>query len=460
MNKFMLLTILIASSMTGHGMTLPSNSHEVHHVILLIDRSGSMLNKGQEEEDLQLIRNLIENGLRKMCFRENRFLKHRALLDRNKGDYFSIISFGKGSRERNLRGFIQDVPSRTQEKRRYMRNFGSDTFGSLAAHVVDPIRLGNEPSYKFFNRNYSIISLAMPLALHALQRDDGAVVVHRTFIVLVTDGIFNGGDPNQELQVIGRLTSQEKDRAMEIYRSIQSSYAWSPLTDHGPVGDKDLEAGKVKVRVFEFVPIAKVFAIESLIRFNGGELFFERRPGSYLAHFTMTPTNQVPDFHIAEIQARLVDANGALVGTNQHVLTGLSQPETLDFHIDDSLAGSNLSLDLRFLVDWREKNYGIHQLHPDGGALQGAGGLERSIPAAYDETLEIWGWIPISNWLFSLTASFWGDSQQDVQFFWQSVSVVLIILTFILLFIKLLHYLRKRSQITEEAINVEQIDYN
>lgn len=458
MTKFILLCLMPVLTFQGSSPLLTSKNHEVHHVILLLDRSGSMIkgNNLSENRNLNSIYYLVKRELPKLIFENNRFLKNRALLDQTKGDYLTVISFGKGSRERDLRRFIQDIPSPFDKSQRYLSDYNSDTFNTLANHLIDPIRQMGEPDFDFFNRYQSIISLAMPMALYDLRRDDGTVVVHRTFVVFITDELFNGGDPNQELQVITGLTSKERTRVIEIYRSIQSSFVWSAFAGK----QQSLQSGLAKIRVFEFTPIAKEFAIESLIRFNSGELFFKRQPGNFHAQFTLTPTNQSSDFFIAEIQARLVDANGALVGNNQKMLLGLTQQETLDFQIDNSQAGSNLTLDLRFVVNWREENYGIHQLHPDGGKLQGAAGLKRTIPATYESPLYIWGWFPINSGLFTFTTWFWGNSQQDVQLFWQAASVGLLVLAFILFFVKVLHYLRTRSHITEEAINVEQINFD
>jgi len=419
----------------------------VHHVIVLLDRSGSV----DDDTPMAEIERLIRYDLSQLCFSDGAVVPNRQLLDRGRGDVLSILSFGKGSRERDLRRFIQDVPSRELETQRFGSDYDERIFWGLARHIREPFTRPGEGRYDFFNRYWSLISLAMPLALEKLGHTDSKVTVNRTFVILATDGEFNSGDPNMELAVnnLG-IDDREKARALGICQDIQSAFIWRPVAENR-------QRGNFKLRTFEFIPIAKVFAIESLLRFNGETVLFQRHPDGYRASILLTPTNALSEMHVDGVEANLVDPAGVAIPGNSFSLKGVKSPKTLNFAVGNDQYNAALQLRLTFTALWQEPRYGVHQLHPNGDPLQGANGLQRVIPARFEAPVSIWGVLPLGDALYRFTAGFWSPNQHAVANFWEGVTVAFVALTFILLFAKLVLHLRKRAVVSEEQFNDQEI---
>ena len=71
-----------------HIDSLTAKASDVnHHVIILIDRSGSIRKKIGKN----VLKNLIRQDLKNVCLKDTSFVPGRKLLDRTKNDYLSIV---------------------------------------------------------------------------------------------------------------------------------------------------------------------------------------------------------------------------------------------------------------------------------------------------------------------------------------------------------------------------------
>ncbi len=414
----------------------------VHHVIVLIDRSGPM---DATKEKRDAIRQLLTTHLEEVCFSEDVIVEGRALLDEGGGDYLSILSFGM-EKDADLFDLIHTVKGANGEAYRYRQDFREGMF--LGGELWNAIT--NKSNYtNFFNTNWSAVSLAMPMAIHHLRETDPDVKVHKTFVVFISREAYNAGaDSILEFEMIKTLvkkdgfTLKHAEETKEIYKNVQTSLVW----DRVPKDEPFIEVApdqppNIKMKVFEFIPIARVFSIESLIQYDVRKIDFDRVHGGFQSDFTITPINQDGEFIIEKMEVGLYDNSGQIVNKNEAMVTDLGRPATVAFDLNHNYFGrqNGLKLKMKFWVQWKSPVYGVHVLHPNGTVLQGSKGLNRKIAVAFEPPMKVWGAFSLSNAFFDFTTDLMpGSSQQEVMQLWEAISAGAVIFCIIVFIVWLL----------------------
>lgn len=379
-----------------------SNNDLKHHVIILIDRSASML-KPKSEEAIKNISKLFEINLTDICFRKGAVLNGRKLVDKNKGDHLSVVSFGLGKLCPDYREFIKPISYMGAYDYRYSDNFeeGYYFFKRLWAIIGN-----NENKHSdFFQAHWSSISIAIPAAIYHHRNPQKKLKFNRTFIIMLTDDEYNSksGDPTHEFHYIRKLNSTFKDqkqcfRAVDLakkqYKRVQSHYFWEEIGIPS-------KSEKYFLRIFEAIPMTKNFAVESFLKFGENEISFKPEEDFYVDYLTIHPQLFVGDLKTdgkdVENQFSIVNAEYSIVDKSGKRFRDLSpitltpfryshpiliryKKDIFDQYASKKSDKTDLYLKIKFWAHWNEDAYGVHELHPDGMINQGKLGLNRFLP--------------------------------------------------------------------------------
>ncbi len=387
-----------------------------HHVIVLIDRSASM-KKGENGKAIQQISSLIKDKMREIVFTKGEVVPGRRLLDEDKNDYLSTVSFGLPKACPDFRNFIKPIRIHKAAPYRYRHDFQiaktdfSDVWQAIQTYTKD-----NGP---YFRSHWSAISMAIPSALYYLRDKEAKFCANRTFIVMVTDEAYNNlhGYPVEELNYLKKQDCSDKgtcfrgiDYAQECYEKIQTRYTWKECKSVSPQ-----KAGRHFLRVFEVLPLTRNFAIESLISYEDARVWLDPVEGGYRGSITINARHAIDDetieqvsdeFDITAIEFSIVDQNGKEVGArlkeeiNGHYISKslkfTCKNDTLRNCIENTDHRDPFFLRLRFWVRWKDKAYGLQELNPDAPVEYGSPGLERLIPIQIDppavNRASLWNW--------------------------------------------------------------------
>ncbi len=375
-----------------------------HHVIVLIDRSASMV-KPDKSKAIENLSNLLGAELAGLCFKEGAVLRGRKLLDQSKGDRLSAVSFGLGKICPDFREFIKPIVYDASREYRYVQTFNKETY--LFSRLWDAIGGNEKERVHFFGAHWSAISMAIPAAVYHHREPGGNLSFNRTFILMVTDDEYNSksGDPTHEFHYISRLNDAFDDRKMcfrsmdvarERYGAVQSRYLWKELEGASPK-----KFGKYYLRIFELFPITRNFAVESVARFEDNEVVFKPKGDFYQGFVTLNPQFFLGDigkksqkftdeFTLARAEITIVDRSGSMVDKqSSKTLSPVKYSTPIRIACEKGVLGEEVSensgptdyfLRIKFWTRWNENVYGVQELHPDGGIEQGKFGLNRFIP--------------------------------------------------------------------------------
>ncbi len=403
-----------------------------HHVVVLLDRSSPM---DKTQNRVKALKEALTSDLEELCFNEGLIVEGRKLLDASRGDYLSVLSFGMEKKEPDFHELIQEIKSENNENYTYWQKYREGGFASGELWSA----INNKNNYPdFFSYNWSAISLSMPMGIYYLGQIgfEKNIKVNRTFVVHITDEAYNAGaDSILEIDHIKRITRDEgqmvknSEDVARIHQAVQSTMLWRKVPEGKPYGKKYKKV-PIKVKLYEFSPIAKVFAIESQLQYDVRQVEFKRVNGGYRSDFRIAPINMDSPFKVLKLEARLENESGDVVGGNSVVFENLDIAENVVFRLPHGTYGAwgDLTMRVRFWVHWKNEVYGVHVLHPDGGSLQGAEGLNRLIGAKFEESQDIWGAIPMSDSFFDFSSELLGGDQVSIQKFWEKFLAIIAIL--------------------------------
>jgi hypothetical protein len=386
-----------------------------HHVIVLLDRSASMKNgDASRRADVEM---MIRDGLPDALFAPGLVRDlGRALLEPGNGDVLSVVSFGLDmDHATDFSEFIQTADNG--------REFGflrqSDVSPARFDDVWSAIYTGGYES--FFSRRWSGISVAMPLALDHQGRHGAvsATPVHRTFIVLVTDDNYNGGDPNLELEHLAHRPALTEDRAAVQTRLEETRDLY---VIKGPRARR--REGGVYLKVFEVASNTSQFSVGTLWSFDPGKFEFHRAPGGFRSSFSLSPVGN-PVMRPERVEALLMD--GERVLQHQRFDAATREP-VVQFAVSDAAAERPLQVRLRFWARQSDSVYGMHLLDPDGGNPALTQALMQTIPVRFEPPQRIVGLIPIGPRTYGIAARFGADDQEEAARYWNVMAIVFVAL--------------------------------
>lgn len=269
---------------------------------------------------------------------------------------------------------------------------------------------------------YSITSFAKPYSLMALK---GKQNTNRTFMIIITDGVYNGNDDyyGEASYVKNNFTEEGKKLFKKEIKDVQTNYFCQFIDQRSITGGY--------IQLYEFIPLQQYFSLESILSFPHN-IVAERKKGEYQVKFPITAIKN-GDYKIE----RLV----VTVATEENETGIIFKDEvTPDKELIINIPNNKVlgaKIEVKAWVKLCDGIYDNTVLHPEGSKLQGAEGLYRKFNIELEDKAKILGVMPLPDFLFYL--SFWTSSQTTAANSWAWI--------LILIFIAVIVYIIYRSNI-------------
>jgi len=389
-----------------------------HHVIVLVDRSGSMKRNVLESE----MKRLFTEQLSKILYDSAEVLPDRPLLLEK--DFLSVAYFGLGKfNNYDYKHYIlQELQTGNAG------NYGTSFSRAVDREVINSLwaQIGRN-YHSFFSGNFTGLSFAGPSGFHFFKGKERKV--HRTFVLLVSDGQFHSiDDPSSELAMKsvfdrnGNLHRFKSNEYIEgVYADVKTNYNWHPEL-------YSEKYNKFELKVFEYIPNQVGLAIRSKLDFPV-EVQVDRTPDGYQKTFTVSDQDRGDAFDPRQVLVQLLDSkSGDTISQHLHPFKdGVSRFDLEEF--SSKPAGDSLLMQLSFWMDYNDEVYGGFQLHPFGSTAQGADGLKESITLYFEKEGRILGFLSFPNSLYRFSSGFRGTSQSRNILFWNGLLIFLLTLT-------------------------------
>lgn len=259
---------------------------------------------------------------------------------------------------------------------------------------------------------YSITSFAKPYSLMALK---GKQHTNRTFMVIITDGVYNGNDDyyGEASYVKNKFTEEGKTQFKREIKSVQTNY-FCQFIDQRPINGG-------YIQLYEFIPLQQYFALESVLDFPH-DIVAERKKGEYQVKFPIDAIKN-DDYKIERLVVTVSD------GSNEIIYKEEVKPNTeLTINIPNEKVHGKINVPNIEVKAWVKLCDGIYDntiLHPEGSKLQGAEGLSRKFNIKLESNAKILGVLPLPDFLFYL--SFWTSSQTTAANSWAWILILIAI---------------------------------
>ena len=420
--------LLFSQALSAQGKVQDSIKH---HVVVLLDRSGSVDKESKVLESTASY--VIQKKLKNVCFGKGMIpdqylIKTRPLLQN--GDYLSVLSFGFRKRNPDVDEFIQAIDFKKGNPVKVDSTFNQTVFSDLWKHIKG---YGYE---KFYDWNWTGLSFAGPHALQYLNGQNNPKNVGRTFVIIITDGEFNGlGDPNNEIKEIETywddFGTRVKNRTEIIprYNEVREAFSWNRIYEYS--SNPGRQKNNYKMEVMEYIPIQKTFAIEAILPLEPRFFFKRTLNDSYTQNLEIKPYVN-PAFSVECMNLKLKDtSNNKLVWSKDfHQLDGSKK---FKLEVAKPYKSEHLMVEAKFWVHFNDDAYGLHMLSPYGSMLQGKNGLNRMYPVVFEKNERIlFGLIPLSDALYRFSGGFLGEEQRKSVVFW---NIVLLLISALALYI-------------------------
>lgn len=219
-----------------------------HHVIILIDRSGTMFSNNRRNNLFKLLNNLNE-----ICFKEGYVFDDKPLLDAERGDLLSIAGFGGD--EKKIGDFISLKANNNSFGRKCDNSFSSKFIQTLKNDIGNAyVTYPNSGESNFFNKRYTGISFVKEYALSVLK--DETKKVTRTFIFTLSDEVPNATGGESEILNFAdqyRWSNSKKKDMLNIYTHIRSKYLFDELSINKSKTIIGSYRDIVKLKLFEVI---------------------------------------------------------------------------------------------------------------------------------------------------------------------------------------------------------------
>jgi len=442
-----------------------------HHVIILIDRSGSM-DGGEKDDNEKRIRGfnqLVTSDLEEICFSKGHLIENRKLLEQQ--DYLTILTFGLSESNPDFKNFILplsfDGIMNSNKKFIYSTSFNEGMFAR------NNIILKAKKQYdEFFSMLWTALSVSVPLAINYCNINNTRykqIKVHKTYVILITDEDYN--DYKATGDEIGSIRENAETKYHTILRNelfainrsknVRKKFSWgSPSIDMKRGGT--LPKDSIKLKLFQIEPNTGSFTLAHILKYNNTHFLLNRVLKGYRSYFEIFPKPD-PEYVVTKLKIDLIDNKGHIFQNNSRQLFNVTQNETIDFFIPEQYKDISLKVKLACWVHWKDNAYGAHELHPYGTKEQGADGLTDTIPVSVEKTLTILWDIPLSNKLYNLGATIVGNNQRDVQSLYNISAVVVgtvVLISFIFIVTYALFKLIRHSVVTENNFNESDIVFS
>ncbi len=396
--QFFILILIFYNSLDAQ--TTPSES-EVwntsdynNHVILLLDRSQSMIDKDPSFVHL----NKILAELPIILFKPGRVITDRKLYDQSKHDFFSFSAFNVQAGGNLGIDLISPIE-------RYVMQFDERLLKGLCASQVK----------KEMFQGLTALTYSKPLALFNLSKASN-IKVNRTFFIVISDEIPNTEEDtyaDREDQILLNNKIQINDSIKEIVNDFQKSYKVKIRTfetrDKVNEHKSKFESGGIKLRIYELIPEVSSLIRSDLINLPN-PVYFDKTPYGYQYILPRYANDSVKLYRISKVECFIQDTFGNKLANS------------VNGKIEIKEARPGLSIKLAFWVAYNDAVYGRAILHPEGSIEQGSKQLNVEIPIRYTAH-GVLSWGKFGSILYRVSSKLLGNNPQMNNWFWIGIFV-------------------------------------
>lgn len=422
------LTMVVAQTVESVG-----TDSLKHHVIIAVDWAPAPTKWQISDETKEAVKELINYAVK-----DGRDQKRAVLALK---DYYSCVGFRTDEQCGNLKQYVQAV-SDLNRKILYRNNSEKTTLNMCIETEWDNW-MKSAPFGRQVPSGFSLISVAKPYCLNYFNQVETKPIVHRTFMIVVSDYVFNG-DPYDEVANWGRFYKEKTGFEMNDKEVFPLCYAVNQTYFMHHLKTIEIKNGgfswsnpKGYVELLEFVPLQKNFNLATVLDMPVMLKAKRIRGGKYRCELV------IRNRHNQTYQPLCLKAS-----LNDKLLKQWQEgdmQETLTFTFDIVGDKRPKELKVKGWVKYMDNVYNATILSPSPQATEEAGrlGLTVNLGIEYEEeTL-----MPDILWF-----SFFPDDQATASLIWELIfwlSVVLIVIICLFcLFNKYQYFTPEVSEIT------------
>lgn len=404
--KIILTLLLIFVQMATYAQF---ESQLKHHVIIALDEvmSGRQAYEAQKGTSFNTI---FKNRLADTILRE--------------GDFVSIVGFSIDGMAHDLNTFTYVIDNQALGSlswKPYTIELKNDLEREWSDIMDKKHRKHNGPS------RFSMISLAKLYAFAPVKKEVTSQYVNRTFLVLLTDRIYNGKDIYEEAFNLTCFNSQITPMMMQDRgQRVSAEYFVRQLNN-----DYDTQKKNLYIDLCEYIPLQSGLTLPTLLDYSAGGITARRIKGGIYHIDINTSSRHNPRYSILQLRYRVTAFDGTVlfdtlckadIGADNDYKP-IEQFE-VPYVIGKDKKAASVTIDT-----WAALNDGIYNatvLTPVAGAPDylASKGLSVTLPISYEPTQKILG-------ITSLPGRLQFDDDQDVANTW--ISAVALFLMVVLL---------------------------
>ena len=452
---------------------LAENS-ESHHVVVLIDRSRSMVcpdaNRriggarfcgGRE----QYLRSIFDSSLGRSLLEQivfstgqvNELAANRPLYNAAKGDLLSILGFGLTGSNRaefnQLADFNDFFDERMSNKLLDISGSGGFVFQRDVPQTVFS-RFWEDVdanSYAIFDKYFGFPSLASRISLDYLRkagqsRSPEEVKSNRTFIIRIWDTDENRDENSlaaSEMQNALSTGIRGVNDISSFYGNVSDAYSFKQL--------RVFNSGDLEIGVFEVVSIAREFIeIDNLLDCrdaldlstdcaDGAGITFDHSLEGYNASLELIP--KVSDEYVIEKASFQFDIGNT--SAEWDTTLAITSPVSFDLHLDEQ-PGDMARLKQQYWVHLNDSLYGAMVLPPVYD------GLIREMGINFRDAAQVLGFIDLSRGFYAPFAALGIENQ------WRVATIYNILILILTLFLALFFV---RSRRKDKSPQIREISW-
>jgi hypothetical protein len=246
--NFRLLIFFCLFSILGTYQSFAQSvSNEIHHVIVLIDRSAGMQPKNSSE-----LKNVF-NKLKEVCFQKIDSTIGRPLLIPNH-DYLSIVTFGLNKIPLNPSDFEKYIQINGSFDKNGFTKYGSYASRNFNDNIFDELystigkcglrgRIDLNPKSSFFNFPFCYPTVALRLSINHIANHLNGQEFNRTFIIRITDKMRNDHSIDKGSFELSGLNKPVQDSVLSMQKRFAAAYTLKE--------GEEIEINRVKTKLYQ-----------------------------------------------------------------------------------------------------------------------------------------------------------------------------------------------------------------
>lgn len=282
---------------------------------------------------------------------------------------------------------------------------------------------------------YSLVSVAKPYSLRALKTSEN--YTNRTFLVMVTDRRYNGGDFYAEVieflrAVYGAYFPAERVRAMDslfkVCYDVEKEYYIKYLETRTLGINRYIE-------FYEFIPLQETFSLPSIWDYRNTITAKGRKGHRFEIAMDILPRDNAR-YAVRKVEMKLSN------GRNAKTLEGAV--DTVRYNaVIENVRNKPRALNMKVWVNLIDGCYNATILSPSAAAPDylGRKGLNLSVPIQYEEPAKILFVIPMPDFLWWV----FPDDQYKAAIVMNAI-IVMIIFALLLIYIKVRQYYKLKPE--------------